>query len=92
MRTWQRLTGILFIYGMIAAFGECVAQEVKSCIQPSISPSDLKLLEEEAERIMREQGLSLLSGRKSGYSGGMKGCTGGFCTNSPRFRNEYRGG
>lgn len=28
-----------FIYGMIAAFGECVAQEVKkSCIQSSISP------------------------------------------------------
>ena len=48
-----------FIYGMIAAFGECVAQEVKKvAFSPPFPPSDLKLLEEEAERIMREQGLS----------------------------------
>ena len=48
-----------FIWGMIAAFGECVAQEVKKmAFSPPFPPSELEQLEEEAERIMREQGLS----------------------------------
>ena len=48
-----------FICGMIAAFGESVAQEVKKiAFSPPFPPSDLKHLEAEAERIMREQGLS----------------------------------
>ncbi|KMZ55326.1 hypothetical protein [Dorea sp. D27] len=48
-----------FIWGMIAAFGECVAQEVKkTAFSPPFPPSELKQLEEEAERIMGEQGLS----------------------------------
>ena len=48
-----------FIWGMIAAFGECVAQEVKkTAFSPPFPPSELEQLEEEAERIMREQGLS----------------------------------
>ena len=48
-----------FICGMIAAFGECVAQEVKkAAFSPPFPPSELEQLEEEAERIMREQGLS----------------------------------
>lgn len=48
-----------FTLGMITAFGECVAREVKkAAFSPPFPPSQLKRLEEEAERIIKEQGLS----------------------------------
>lgn len=49
-----------FILGMITAFSECVANECKkAALSPPFYPGDLKSIQAEAERIAREQGVSL---------------------------------